>query len=180
MLKLSLVLAAATCVVVPEVAGAQIYGSIGYAQSDFGFFPEELGAVQGRVGWKANRFLALEGEGAIGLNKETFDVPTVPPMSITNKIDNQLAAYVVGVVPVTGKIDLFGRAGYGRTEMKRGGNQNGQTYSYTTSDESWNYGVGGEYRLTDKDGVRLDWTRHEFDGPLRADQWSISYQRRFR
>ena len=180
MKKLTWALAAAACAVFPQVAGAQIYGSLGYAQQDLERIDQELGAVQARVGWRANRFLSVEGEGAIGTNKESVTYNTVPPSSFSNKIKNQLAAYVVGVAPLNERVDLFARAGYGRTELRVTGDFNGTSYAYTTSENSWNYGFGGELRLTEKDGVRLDWTRHEFDDTGRADQVSISYQRRFR
>jgi len=164
-----------------QVSASQFYGTLGYAQSELERFDHTLGAVQGRLGWRANRFLAVEAEGAVGSNKDstTFSMFPPPVMTFTSKIDNQLAAYVVGVAPISERIDLFARAGYGRTELKRTSNVTGQDFSFNIKDDSWNYGVGGEWRLTEKDGVRLDWTRHELDEWGRADQWSVAYQRRF-
>ena len=46
--------------------------------------------------------------------------------------------------------------------------------------ESWNYGVGGQYFFDDKNGVRADYTRHDFkDSSTDANTWSVSYVRKF-
>ncbi len=47
--------------------------------------------------------------------------------------------------------------------------------------DSVNYGVGGEYFFDGKNGVRVDYTRFDFQksGAADADTWSVGYVRRF-
>ena len=46
--------------------------------------------------------------------------------------------------------------------------------------DSWNYGVGGQYSFDGKNGVRADYTRHDFkDSSTNADVWSVAYVRKF-
>ena len=47
--------------------------------------------------------------------------------------------------------------------------------------DSWNYGVGANYYLDGKNGVRADWTRRDFtdDNGGELDTYGLSYVRRF-
>ena len=46
--------------------------------------------------------------------------------------------------------------------------------------DSFNYGAGAEYRLSEQNGVRADWTRRDFrDGDGKADAYTLSFVRRF-
>ncbi len=45
---------------------------------------------------------------------------------------------------------------------------------------SWNYGVGAQYCLDGKNGLRLDYTRQDFKDRMKPDEtWSVAYTRRF-
>jgi outer membrane immunogenic protein len=99
-------------------------------------------------------------------------------------VNYQVAAYVVGFLPLTPKAELFARVGYGRTEVETEWSARSlagdQQAAVTSHSDTWNCGLGGQYHFDDKNGVRLDYTRHDAssDGSD-IDAWSIGYTRRF-
>ena len=64
--------------------------------------------------------------------------------------------------------------GYDRFEASAAGTTLGGT------DHSVSYGAGAQYFFGGgPNGVRGDYTRHDFDGGGDADVWSLSFVRRF-
>ena len=172
----SLVIAgvAAAALSLPAAALAQtrtsptVYGSVGYA----GTSVEEvdLGAIQGRLGARFNRYLGAEGELALGLQGDDdggFDY----------RLNHQVAGYVVGFVPLSPNIDLIARGGYGQTRIRA---SDGVIVDHFNED-SWNYGAGAQYYFNRNSGIRADWTRHDFGSAAvdTADVWSVGYSHRF-
>ncbi len=143
---------------VPAVSQAQeVYGTVGYAHADTG--SADVGAIQGRIGYKFNPYVAIEGEAAFGV-KDDRDV----------ELKHELGAFVVGSVPVTPQAELFARVGYSGAKF--------DTAAGKIDRDGWAYGVGGQYNFTAKDGVRVDWTRHDYKGND-ADVFSVGYARKF-
>ena len=147
------------------------YGSLGYSQFDAG--SADVGAAMGRLGLRFGRYLGFEGEAGFGVRSDKDTLAGVPYRS---KLKHAIAAYGVGYVPVSPKLDLFGRVGYGETKFSVASAgakiRDGRT--------SWNYGGGAQYFLTDADGVRVDYTRQSFThGPGHANVWGASYVRKF-
>ena len=167
--------AAALASVVPAIAQAQnapvsnVYGTAGYAHVDGDGV--NLGALQGRLGYRANSWLGVEGEAAIGVKDDDVNIAGT---DVNVELKHQLAAYVVGFAPVGANTDVFARFGYGTTKIK------GSAGGVSVSDDgsSWNYGVGAQHHFDGVNGVRVDWTRHDFDGG-NADVWSVGYTRKF-
>lgn len=148
----------------------QVYGSIGYGQltGDGG----DLGSVTGRVGAKFHRHFGVEGEASIGVSDD--EVPLGIPGG-TIELKHDIAAYAVGYLPISPRFELFGRVGYGTSDFET-------SASGITTEESFdgvNYGVGANWFIDDKNGVRGDWTRRDFGDDGDADVWSLSYVRRF-
>ena len=152
----------------PDARG---YGSLGYTHVEGD--NATTGAVTGRLGVNLNRYLAVETEASVGVKDDDFTVAGVDG-SIKHEWD--AAGYVVGKYPVSDKLELFARGGYGHTELKQeiaGGKTD-------IGGDSWNYGVGANYYLDGVNGVRADWTRRDFrDNAGEADAYSVSYIRRF-
>lgn len=143
----------------PAVSQAQeVYGTIGYGAVDLDG-AADLGAIQGRLGYKFNPYVAVEAEAAFGV-KDDADI----------ELKHQIGAFVVGSVPVTPQADLFARVGYSGSTV--------DTPLGEVDGDGWAYGVGGQYNFTPKDGVRLDWTRHDYDGGD-ADVIAVAYSRKF-
>ena len=147
------------------------YGTLGYSHVDAG--DVGLGTIQGRLGYKFAPFLAAEAEGAFGVDT---DSQTIGAATYDAKVKRSVAAYGVGIVPLGPKLELFGRAGYGNTKLK----VSLPAGSASGSGDSWNYGGGVQYSFDGMNGVRADYTRHDFRHDRgSADVWGVSYVRRF-
>jgi len=139
----------------------EIYGSLGYAHYDEDV---NLGAVQGRLGARFMNYFGVEGEGAFGISDDDI-------AGVDVELNRQMAIYAVGFLPVSDSFDIIGRVGVGNTEIEVGG--------VDVDDDSINYGVGGQWSWDEKNAIRGDWTRYDFDNGGDADVWSLAYVRRF-
>jgi len=177
-MKSLIALAATTAVLaIPAIASAQtfspttVYGSLGYANANID--DVNLGAIQGRLGARFGQYVGVEGELAAGVKEDSVNVAGT---SVDVKLQHQAAIYGVGYLPLSPQADLFARVGYGTSKIKA----SAAGTSAADDGDSWNYGVGGQYFLDDKNGVRLDYTRHDFkDSSENADVWAIGYTRKF-
>lgn len=161
---------AATPVAAQEATSPTFYGNLGYSIVD-GASDVTLGAATARVGGRFHRYFGVEAEGALGVDSDKSTVAGVP---VKVKLKHSIAGYAVGFLPVSPNFDLFIRGGYGSSKLSA--SALGVTVS--DSDDSWNYGLGGQYSFDGKNGVRADYTRHDFDGS-HANVWSVSYVRNF-
>ena len=161
-LMITVATAALAMAAVPAVSQAQeAYGTVGYANVDAD--GPTLGALQGRLGYKFNPYVGIEGEAAFGISDDTV-------AGIDVELKHEVGAFVVGFLPVSPKAELFARAGYTSSSFKTSvGDVDGDGVAW---------GLGGQYHFTDKDGVRLDWTRHDYDAG-NADVWAVAYTRKF-
>jgi hypothetical protein len=150
-----------------------VYGSAGYTWFDGD--EASLGAITARVGAKLHRYAGVEIEGSVGIDDDSFTASVNGPGKYELKHD--VAAYAVGFLPVTEKIDLFARLGYGTTKVKA----NVAGVRSRQDGDSVNYGLGASYFIDGANGVRADWTRRDFTGGHAgaADTWAVSYVRRF-
>jgi len=163
---------AAASIAAPALAQEQpvtVYGTVGYANTDTD--GANLGAIQGRVGARYGQYLGVEGELAGGVKGDDFKVAGT---KYDVDLNYQAAIYGVGYLPVAPNADLFARVGYGKSEV----DVSGPFVAGSADGESWNYGVGGQYFFTERDGVRIDFTRHDFDNGD-ADVVGVSYVRKF-
>lgn len=151
-------------------ADVQVYGTAGVAQSDGDSV--DTTAIQARIGARINPYFGVEGEIAHGVKGDSV---TVGGSEFKVKNQGEIAGYAVGYYPVTEKIDLFARVGYGNTDYK----VSGLGASGIASGNSWNYGVGGQYFFTPQDGIRAEWTRKDFNDGGDANVYGVSYVRKF-
>lgn len=173
----------------PAVASAQaaapstgVYANLGYAATNSS--DVDLGAIQGRLGFRFNNWLGIEGELAGGVKGDHFDVPTgvatPPTVRADVKLRHQEAIYGVGFLPVSPQWDLLARIGYGNQKVKV--SAPGVPGAEAEADgNSWNYGVGAQWHWDGKNGIRGDYTREEFThgSSGHANVWSIAYSHRF-
>ena len=151
----------------------QAYAGNGYT----GLSPNghDAGEVTGRLGGKMGRYWGVEAELGTGVNSTTYASPG-GRTSLSEQPSG--AGYIVGYVPITPRFELLARVGGGDTQFKY------ETPTGTTQvvSGSFNYGAGGQYFFDDKNGLRADYTRRDFQGstaPRDMDTWSVGYVRKF-
>jgi hypothetical protein len=149
-----------------------VYGAVGYSNTHSDNV--DLGAIQGRLGYRIMPFAGVEGELAVGVKKDDVSVAGVTGRA---KLKHEAAIYGVGFLPLSDKTDLFARVGYGNTKVK----VSALGSSAEADGASWNFGVGGQHYFDGLNGVRVDYTRQEFtkNDAGHADVYSIAYTRRF-
>jgi hypothetical protein len=143
------------------------YGTLGY--SGHTVDNQDLGTITGRLGTRIGPWFGVEGEFTGGTNHQPIGGHE------TLGVNDQQAIYGVAYLPVTPNIDLFGRIGVGRTDW----NYKGPMTDDHASDRSWNFGGGGQWFFTQKDGLRADYTKENFAHAADADTWTVSYVRKF-
>jgi outer membrane immunogenic protein len=133
----------------------------------------DLKAIQGRLGYRFNDWIGVEGDLATGLKSDTDNIAGV---DVNTKLKHSAAAYVVGFAPISANTDLLARIGYGTTKLRA----KAAGVSASDSEESFNFGVGAQHHFDGLNGVRVDFTRQEFsnDGGD-ANVWSLGYTRKF-
>src|ERR1700742_1102660 len=89
------------------------YVNLGY--TNFGIGDANIDAIQGRLGYRFNDYLGVEGEFAGGLDHDK--VAIAPGLDARVKLDHQEAIYGVGFLPITPQFDLLGRVGYGHSKL---------------------------------------------------------------
>ena len=154
---------------------------------DLGSEDANITVINGRLGYRLNDFIAVEGELGFGLGGDDFD--RVLPVDVlgtavnvdTNvslDVSNYYIGFVRGIFPVSDQFDVFARVGYGEASVEGDIVASAAGFTATASDEDdasgFAYGVGAQYNLTEKDGIRGDYTRLED-----ADIISLAYSRRF-
>jgi outer membrane immunogenic protein len=159
-MKLKLAIMAGAALIAPafmtaNAQAANVYVNGGYTHFD-GDGGAELGAITGRVGVGFGQHFAVEGEASFGVDDDGG-----------LELDNELGIFAVGKLPLSPQFDIFARAGVARIETSPGGEEDGAAY-----------GVGGQFNFTANDGIRGDWTRHDYDAGD-VDAYSISYVRKF-
>lgn len=154
-----------------QTATTGAYANLNLGLDDLG--SPDLKTVQGRLGYRFNNWLGVEGEAATGLKGDT---DTIAGVDVSTKMRHELAGYVVGFAPISPNTDLLARVGYGTTRLRTtvGG------VADSASNESWSYGVGAQHFFDGANGVRVDYTRQEFNHDQgHANVWTIGYTRRF-
>ena len=148
------------------------YVNVGYSYADFA--PAHLSVIHGRIGGRFGRYFGVEGEGAVGVSSDRV---SQGGFTIDTKLKSEFAGYAIGFIPLGPKADLFGRVGYGRSNLHAyiagvGGGD--------VSENSLNFGGGAQFFITPDDGIRIEYTRFDYRHNLGdADVYSVSYVRRF-
>ena len=177
-MKMLIAAAAAALAAAPVIALAQdapptgVYAGAGYAAA--GGEHVDLGEIQGRLGYRFNPYLGVEGELGFGVKD---DKVTVGGVDAKVKLQHREAVYGVAFAPVSANTDILARIGYGNTSIKA----SALGASQAADGDSWNFGVGAQHHFDGQNGVRVDYTRQEFrdDGAGHADVWALGYTRRF-
>jgi outer membrane immunogenic protein len=177
---------AAIAAVVPAAALAQdaasanagAYANLGFAHvdgGDVGANSVNFEALQARLGYRINDYFGVEGEVGAGIQGHGTGIFDAAGRESRAKLRYELAGYGVGFLPVGPNTDLLARVGYGTSRIK-------VTNLPGASDniESVNYGVGAQHRFDGVNGIRVDFTRFDFNhGAGHADVYGVAYTRKF-
>ena len=156
--------AAVTLLGVSAPAMAQsLDGSISYASVDADGV--DLGAIRGALSWQSSNFIGLEGELGFGVSDEDL------APGLTAELNTIFGAYVTANADLSENATIFARVGFASADAET-------NTGIDLGDEGLAYGVGGKFFLDGKNGVRVDYTKYDFDNGD-ADVWSIGYVRRF-
>ena len=166
-------LVAALSAVATSASAAETYFSVGAGQQmlDFGSVgggEAKITTATARLGWKSDSWYGVEGELYAGLG----DDEVAPGVEVG--IDTSVALYGVAYIPASDKLQLHARLGFNRLlgEVSAGGT------SAKTNDGDMSYGVGGTYRIDDRNGVRADYTITDISG-VDAAAWQVAFVRKF-
>ena len=163
---------------VPAIASAQdaasnqgVYGNLNLGIVDAG--TADIKAIGGRLGYRFNNWVGVEGELATGLKS---DKDTIAGVEVSQKLKHSANAYVVGFAPIGANTDLIARIGYGTSKVSA----KAAGVSASDSEESFNYGVGAQHYFDGLNGIRADFTRQDFRHDNgHANVWTVGYTRRF-
>ena len=144
--------------------GPQLYGTIGYSETDI--VGVKMGQVEVRVGDRIDRYVGVEVEAAAGVKDGKVG-------GASFNLEHKFAGYVVGYIPLTDHLDLLARVGYGTMRLKAKGGGG----SLSADGNGCIYGLGIQYYFDDANGLRLDYTRLDTSGDAYA--WALSYSRKF-
>ena len=131
--------------------------------------------LTGRLGYKVNRYIAIEGDVGFGLGDDDFQRSI--PVQINGfgtatvdadaklKVKNYVGVFARGILPVSDNFDLFVRGGYGTAKATANVTGTspqapGFTASASESDSAkgFAYGVGAEYHLSERSAIRADYS----------------------
>lgn len=154
---------------------------------DLGEQSLDINMITGRLGYRLNKYIAVEGELGFGLGGDDFD-QAIPvdvlgttlnvDSNVSLDIENYYVGFVRGILPISDEFEVFGRLGYGSATGKADVTASVAGFTASGSEEDdisgLAYGLGAQYNFTDKDGIRADYTRLED-----ANIISLSYARRF-
>lgn len=130
------------------------YAGAGYTHYDFE--NAEVGGVTGRLGYRMNQNFAVEGEGTIGTRDDD-----------NAELNGAYGVYGVGILPVSPSVDLFGRVGYQQVEV------DGVGPVADIDEDGVGYGAGASFRVSDRFGIRGEYTRLDTGEESDADTFSI-------
>jgi hypothetical protein len=165
------ILAAAATIAFAAPALAQttspdVYVNGGYNHVWAGDDDVSTGTLTGRVGVMATPNLGAEVEGGLGIIDDEVN-------GVTLRTRGTLGAFAVARAPVATNMNLLARMGYLHTWAEA----DAGAISVKDDEGSFALGVGAEYMLDDRNGLRADYTRTtKGDG---TNGFGVSYVRKF-
>jgi len=128
-------------------------------------------------GYQINRYFAIEG-GYVNLGEFGYTATTTPAGTMTGNIELQgVNLDVVGILPFTEKLSAFARAGVLYAEAKDTFTTTGLVINTNPNpskrDTNYKFGVGLQYDITEKLGMRLEAERYRIDDAIgnKGDIW---------
>jgi len=154
------------------------YGDAGGGIVQGEFFEEATyGVIQVRAGYDFNRHFGVEFEGGTGVADEEYT-------NSTESINFTAGAFGRLKYPISRTTEVFTRVGMINAELES--NARDGSSSFTVEDTGVAFGVGVTTLFAGQNGIRLDYTRTNFDlelsvaeADVNADVLTLALYRRF-
>lgn len=140
--------------------------------------------LQGRVGYDSGRGFfgstyGAEIEGSIGLSDESLS-DAVGFTDITSGFEHNIGAYVVSRLPITNRFSVHSRVGYNSQKLGVDATDvDGNVIEDTVTLDGLSIGLGAEYAVSPRSGVRIDYTETDTDFGGATKGFAASYTRKF-
>jgi len=182
MKKIALTLALASALACGPAAAQGWYAGLGIGQGtvDFGSVPGGVAVddkdttYQIRFGYRFHPSFALE-LGYYRLGDYGVSATSGAVTASAAAKAHSVGISLVGTLPLD-RFDLYGRAGYARSELKVSGSVLGFSASERERENEWFAGVGGRFNFSREVGVFAEWQRHD---KLELDAYFIGVDLRF-
>lgn len=153
------------------------YGTVGGVMYDTDV--DSFG-LEGRLGYDSGRIFGAEVEGSVGvIDEKDTATSAIGPINTKAGFDYNLAAFALARLPLSERFSLHARGGYDVRELSvKATAADGTSATVSEKLDGFAYGVGAEYALSPRDGLRLDLTRYDNEFGA-SDSVSASYTRKF-
>jgi len=132
--------------------------------------------IEGRIGYNSGRILGAEVEGSFGIIDDTR---TITAVDLETGVDYNIAAFALARLPISQRLSLHARGGYDFRRLSASGTDvTGVTQELDLNLDGFAYGFGGEYAISPRNGLRLDFTRYDNEFGA-TESVSASYVRKF-
>ena len=148
-----------------------VYFNLGAETLEF-----DSASLTGRLGYQFSENFSIEGQGNLGISDDEVD-------GVDVGVDNSLAAFVRGSVPLNEQFSLFARGGYHFTQF----GVEGDGIDESLDIDGFAFGGGAEYMFDEMNGLRADVTfldssdntinGQDFSGT--SETYAITYVRKF-
>lgn len=146
----------------------------GYAYQQFDEFNAH--SLNTRLSYDLNQFIRVEANAVSGLSGSSgIDCPVGENCSSVEPRARFRYGYgvsVAGTFPVSEQLSMFARVGYDTANFKATAGPSG-------NDSGLALGAGADFFFNDAHGVRLEYSRTDFEDRGDASSWGIAYVRRF-
>lgn len=142
---------------------------------DLGEETAKIIMINGRLGYRLNQYIAIEGDAGFGIGGDDFQrsIPVdVDPLGVVNvdadadlDVENYFGIFARGILPVSDQFDIFIRGGYGTAKAEASAIATTAVlpgFSANVSDsqttDGFAYGIGAEYHVNERHGIRADFS----------------------
>jgi opacity protein-like surface antigen len=143
-----------------------VYSFVDYKEDGFDTVSPKAIAVLG--GWNFNKNFALEARLGTGAGSDSMQ-------GIDFEVDSYLSILFRGTLPVNDVFSVYAVAGHTNGKLKA----SFLGESFSDSDSSFSYGIGGEFNVASRSGISLEWSRLLSGDDYDVDALSIGYRYRF-
>jgi opacity protein-like surface antigen len=142
---------------------------------DLGEETAKIIMINGRLGYRLNQYIAIEGDAGFGIGGDDFqrsipvNVDRLGVVTVDADADLDVKSYfgifARGILPVSAQFDIFLRGGYGTAKAEASaiattaslpGFSANVSDSQSTNDFA--YGIGAEYHINERHGIRADFS----------------------